>query len=129
MSAVRVPAGRGSPPLADVADGQRRDGRAQRVIRRKDAVIAVPMPSRLRDEICKPVEELKGRKLDDAARPRLVRLSLPAWSDPGGRPDGDLVPGHHVADAGDPAVGVANHGEPLECEGGRAQYRSRCSRL
>ena len=28
------------------------------------------------------------------------------------------MPGHHVADAGDAAVGVADHGEPFECEGG-----------
>jgi hypothetical protein len=41
MSAVRVPAGRGIPLLADVADGERRDGRPQRVVRREDAVIAV----------------------------------------------------------------------------------------
>ncbi len=27
------------------------------------------------------------------------------------------MPGHHVADASDAAVGVANHGEPFECEG------------
>jgi hypothetical protein len=33
----------------------------------------VPVPSRLRDQIRKPVEELKHRELDDAAGPR-VRL-------------------------------------------------------
>ena len=27
------------------------------------------------------------------------------------------MPGQHVADASDAAVGVANHGEPFECEG------------
>ncbi len=54
-----VPAGRGIPLLADVPDRQRRDGRAQRVVRRKDAVIAVPVPAWLRDEIGEPVEELK----------------------------------------------------------------------
>jgi len=31
-------------------------------------------------------------------------------------PVGGLMSGAHVADAGDAAVGVANHGEPLECE-------------
>jgi len=114
MSAGRMPAGRGISPLADVADGERRDGRAQRVVRRKHPVIPLPMPSRLRDEIRKPVEKLKGRELDDAVGSRLRGFSLPAGPDP----VGGLVPGHHVADAGDAAVGVADHGEPLECEGG-----------
>ena len=109
MSAVRVPAGRGSPLLADVADGQRRDGRAQRVIRRKHPVITMPVPSRRRDVIGEPVEEPKGREFDDAVGYGLRGFSLPAGLDPVGR----LMPGHHVADAGDPAVGVTNHGEPL----------------
>jgi hypothetical protein len=56
---VGVPTGRGIPPLADVADGERRDGRPQRVVRREDSVIAMPVPPRLRDEIGEPVEELK----------------------------------------------------------------------
>jgi hypothetical protein len=74
MSAVRVPAGRRIPLLADVPDGQRRDGRAQRVIRREDAVIAMPVLPRLRDQVRKPIEELKRRELDDAIGPRLRRL-------------------------------------------------------
>jgi hypothetical protein len=63
---------RGISPLADVADGQRRDGRPQRVIRREDAVISMPVPPRLRDQI---------RHLDDDAdagrggRARLRRRS------------------------------------------------------
>jgi len=113
VTVTPMPAGRGISPLADVTDRQCRDGRAQRVIRRKHPVISMPVPSRLRDEIGEPVEELKGRELDDAARPRLRGFSLPAGPDPVGGPDGDLMPGHHVADAGDPAVGVTNHGEPL----------------
>jgi hypothetical protein len=43
-----------SPP-----EGERRDGRPQRVVRRKDAVIAVPVLPRLRDQVRKPIEELK----------------------------------------------------------------------
>jgi hypothetical protein len=82
VTVTPMPAGRGISPLADVPDRQRRDGRPQRVVRRKDAVIPVPMPSRLRDEIRKPVEELKGRELDDAVGSRLRGFSLPAWSDP-----------------------------------------------
>jgi hypothetical protein len=57
------------PPA--LPDGEGRDGRPQRVIGREDAVIPVPVPPRLRDQIRKPVEELKGRKLDDATGPRL----------------------------------------------------------
>ena len=50
---------------------QSRDGRPQRVIGSEDAVIPVPVPPRLRDEIRKPVQELKRRELDDAAGSRL----------------------------------------------------------
>jgi len=109
VTVTPMPAGRGISPLADATDGQCRDGRAQRVIRRKHPVITMPVPSRRRDVIGEPVEEPKGREFDDAVGYGLRGFTLPAWSDPGGR----LMPGHHVADAGDPAVGVTNHGEPL----------------
>jgi len=84
------------------------------VIRCKHPVIPVPVLPLRRHEIGEPVEELKRRELDDAigSRPRGLPPTTPP--DPGCR----LVPGHHVADAGDAAVGVADHGEPLECEGG-----------
>jgi hypothetical protein len=68
-------AGRGIPLLADIPDRQRRDGRPQRVIRRKHPVIAMPVLAWLWDQIRKPVEELKGRTLDDAAGPRLRGFS------------------------------------------------------
>ena len=48
--------------------------------------------------------------LDDAVRARLRRLSLSAGPDPVGR----LVPGHHLADASDAAVGSADHGVSRE---------------
>ena len=51
---------------------QSRDGRPQRVIGREDAVIPVPVPPRLWDEIGEPIEELKRRELDDAAGPGCV---------------------------------------------------------
>jgi len=102
MSAVRVPAGRGIPLLSDIPDRQCRDGRPQRVIGRKQPVIAMPVFSRLRDQIGDPVEELKGRELDDAVGSRLRGLSLPAGPDPGGGPKNDPAPGHHVADASHP---------------------------
>jgi hypothetical protein len=84
------------------------------VVRREDPVIPVQVFPRLWDEIGEPIEELKRRELDDAVRARLRGLSLSAVPDPVGR----LVPGHHIADASDTAVGVADHGEPLECERG-----------
>jgi hypothetical protein len=70
-----VVAGRGIPLHADVADGERRDGRPQRVVRREDSVIPMPVFARLRDQIRKPVQELKRRELDDVAGSRLRGLS------------------------------------------------------
>ena len=87
-----MPARRGIALLPDIPDRQSRDGRPQRVIGSEDAVIPVPVPPRLWDEIGEPIEELKRRELDDAAGPRLRGLSLSAWPDP----VGGLVPRHHV---------------------------------
>jgi hypothetical protein len=50
-----MPARRGLAPLADVPDGQCRDGGPERVIRRKDAVIPVPVLARRRHEVGEPV--------------------------------------------------------------------------
>ena len=52
---------------------QSRDGRPQRVVRRKHSVIAMPVLPRLWDEIRKLGEKLKRREFDDAigSRPRL----------------------------------------------------------
>jgi hypothetical protein len=52
--------------IANVPDVQRCDGPPERVIRGKDAVVAVPVLPRQRHEIRGPVEELKRRQLDDA---------------------------------------------------------------
>jgi hypothetical protein len=54
-----MPAGRGIAPLADIPDGERRDGPPEPVIRRKHPVVAMPVLPRRRDEIDQPVEELK----------------------------------------------------------------------
>ena len=67
---TRMPASLGLLPLADVADGERRDGWPERVIRRKDAVISVPVLARRRHKVGEPVEKLKRRELDDAIGPR-----------------------------------------------------------
>ena len=75
VAGMDVPAWRGTPLLADAPDRQRRDGRAQRVVRRKHPVIPVPVFARLRDQIRKPIQELKRRELDDAAGPRLRGFS------------------------------------------------------
>ena len=113
LSAGRMPASHGTARLADVPYCQRRDGPPQLVIRRKHPVIAMPVLPRRRHEIGEPVEKLKRREFDDAvgSRPR----GLPAATPPD--PVGGLVPGHHVADAGDAAVGVADQGQSLEGEG------------
>jgi len=73
--AGRMPTGHSLAPLADVPDGQRRDGGPELVIRRKDAWLssrrqAMPVLARRRYEIGEPVEELKRREFDDAVGPR-----------------------------------------------------------
>jgi hypothetical protein len=75
----------GSPPgvgvvhgralLADIPDGQSGDGLPQRVIRREDSVVAMPVLPRWRDEIGEPVEELKRA----AAGPALCSLCAGAY--------------------------------------------------
>jgi len=54
----------------------------------------------------------KRREFDDAIGSRPGGLAVAAGPNPVGR----LVPGHHVADAGDAAVGVADHGQPFNRE-------------
>ena len=92
----------------------RRDGGPELVIRGEHPVVAMPVLSRRRDEIGEPVQKLKRRELDDAIGPRPRGLAAAAGPDPGG----GFVSGQHVADAGYPAVWAADHGEPLEGEGG-----------
>jgi len=112
VTVARMPAGTGIVRFGNVPDGQCRDGPPQPVVRRKHPVIPMPVLPRRRDEIGEPVEELKRREFHDASgsRPR----GLAAGPDP----VGGFVSGQHVADAGDLAVWAADHGEPLECEGG-----------
>jgi hypothetical protein len=74
----------------------------------------MPVLPRRRDEIGEPVQELKRREFDDAAGSWPRGLSAATGADPGG----GFVPRQHVADADDAAVGVADHGESLECEWG-----------
>ena len=75
VTVTPVPACHGIALLANVPDRQRRDGRPERVIRREDTVIAMPVFARRRDEIGEPVESLKRRELDDSVRRRLRGLS------------------------------------------------------
>ena len=65
-----MPTGHSLTPLADVPDGERRDGPPQLVIRREYSVVAMPVLPRRRYEIGEPVEELKRREFDDAVGPR-----------------------------------------------------------
>jgi hypothetical protein len=51
MSTDRIPISRGIAPLADIPDGDGRDGRPELVIRGKHPVIAMQMLPRRRDEI------------------------------------------------------------------------------
>ena len=75
-TAGRMPTGHSLAPLADVPDGQRRDGGPELVIRRKDAVIPMPVLARRRYEIGEPVEELKRREFDDAMSSRPGRVDF-----------------------------------------------------
>ena len=118
VTVAPMPAGRGVAPLADVPDRQRRDGFSQLVIRRKHPVIAVPVLPRRRDEVRQTIEKLKWREFDDAVGPRPRGLAAAAGADPVGGPDDDPVSGQHVADADDPVVWAADHGESLKGERG-----------
>jgi len=64
-----MPAGSRLAPVADVADGQSRDGGPELVIRGEHPVIAMPVLPRRRDEIRQPIEKLKR------IRPRRASLS------------------------------------------------------
>jgi hypothetical protein len=90
----------GAGPSGRVADGQRRDGGAERVIRRKHPVIPVPVLARRRHEIGEPIEKLPRREINDAILPRASGRALPAGADPLAA----LVSGQRVADAFGAAV-------------------------
>jgi hypothetical protein len=100
--------------LAEIADRQRRDGWPEQVIRGKDAVVAVTMPSRRRHEVGHTIEKLEGLEFEDAVLFRGGGLALPAGADPSAA----LVAGERVADAFGAAVAAREKGEPLEREGG-----------
>ena len=95
VTVTPVPACHGIALLANVPDRQRRDGRPKRAIRREDTVIAMPVFARRRDEIGEPVEKLKRREFDDAARAGRRGLSSATPPDP----VGGFVAGQHVANA------------------------------
>jgi hypothetical protein len=93
----RMLAGCSIAPLADIPDGECREGGPEHVIRREEGVVAMPVLPRWRHEIGEPVEELKRREFDDGSDPRPRGLAAAARPDPAGRP----VSGHHVAEAGE----------------------------
>jgi hypothetical protein len=76
-------------------------------------VIPMPMLPWRRDEIGKPVQELKRREFDDAIGPRPRGRAAAA----GPHPVGGFVPWQHVADACDSAVCAAAQGEPFQSKG------------
>ena len=94
-------------PLPDVSDRQCRDGPPELVIRGKHPVMPVPMLAQWWHKISEPVEELKSGKFAAAAGSRPRGFSAAAGPDP----VGGFVPRQHVADASDPAVCTAPHGE------------------
>jgi hypothetical protein len=59
MSADGMPTGRGITRLADIPDGQRRDGGPELVTRGEHPVIAMPVLPRWRHEIGKPFQEVQ----------------------------------------------------------------------
>ena len=74
MSADRIPTGRGITRLADISDGEGRDGGPELVIWGEHPVIAMPVLSRRRHEIGQPVQEVKRREFDDAVSTRACGL-------------------------------------------------------
>jgi hypothetical protein len=113
MSADRMPTSRGITRLADIPDGERRDGGPELVIRGEHPVIAMPVLPRWRHEVGQPVQEVTRREFDRAVGARPRGLPPAPRADPVGR----LVPWQHLADATDAAVFAADHGEPLQREG------------
>jgi hypothetical protein len=113
LATGRMPTSRCIALLADVPDGERRDGPPQFVIWRKHPVLAMPVLPRRRDKVRQTIEKLKRREFDDTVGSGPRGLPPTAPPDPVGR----LVSGQHVADFGDPAVRAADHGEPFEREG------------
>lgn len=72
MFADRMPNSRGIVPLADVSDGERRDGGPEHVIRSEHRAIPVPVLLRWWDQICEPAEKLRRRERTQAVGPGRV---------------------------------------------------------
>ena len=98
---VPTSAGRDLALLADIPDGQRRDGPPERVIRREYSVIPVPVFLWRRHEGHEPVEELIRREFDDAvgAGPRSLSAAARA----------DTVPLRAGSPSGSPPSDAARH--------------------
>ncbi|MEX0670788.1 MAG: hypothetical protein WD060_10075 [Pirellulales bacterium] len=74
---------RGIPPLADVPDGQCRDGRPQRVVQREDAVIPMPVLAWLRDEIGEPGNSNSSRNSNGESSMTPLAPGCVDWQDRG----------------------------------------------
>ncbi len=83
---------------------------SQRVIRREDAVVLVPVFSWRRHEVRQTIQKLKRREFNDAVGIGPGGFSRPSRADP----VAGLVSGQHVANSSDAAVFTAVHGESLE---------------
>jgi len=110
--------GRGIAPLADIPDGECRDGGPELVIRGEHPWLisrrqAAPVLPRWRHDVREPVEKIEWREFDDAIGPRSRGLPPAPRADPVCR----LVPWQHVADPTDAAIFTTPDGEPLQREG------------
>ena len=70
MPTDRMPASHGDAPLANVPDGQRRDGPPELVVGCKKSVVAMPVLPRRRHEIGQPIHEVTRREFDEAVGTR-----------------------------------------------------------
>jgi hypothetical protein len=77
-----MPISRGIAPLADIPDGNCRDGAPELVIRGEHPVIAMPVLSRRWHEIGQPVEEVTRREFYDAVLARPHGLAPAPRADP-----------------------------------------------
>jgi hypothetical protein len=102
VTVTPMPAGHDLAPLADVPDGQCRDGFSQPVIRRRHPVVAMPVLPRWGHEIGESsTPPLAPGRAD--LRPRGFTAATPP------DPVGGFVPWQHVADLGDAAGRAADH--------------------
>jgi hypothetical protein len=101
-----------------------RDGGPELVIRGENPVIPVAVLPRWRHEGREPIQKIEWREFDDAIYPRPGRFSRAARANPVGR----LVSGSTWRTRAMRPSSPRRTESRSSAKGGRAQYRSRCSR-